>query len=114
MRTVQQFLDADPDATAAALATRHITPKTIIEWQHQARLVCTLPGIRGGHAQLLVGAGLTSIDAIADADPGEAMAAILRYAQTSAGQSVLRDGQPPDLEKIHAWVRNARKVKQAA
>ncbi|MFT5508324.1 MAG: hypothetical protein ACI89J_001399 [Hyphomicrobiaceae bacterium] len=112
--TVAGFLEADPVETADELKTRHITAKTIVEWQHQARLVCTLPGIRGGHAQLLVGAGLTSVEAIAETDPGEAMAAILKFAQTSAGQSVLRDGQPPDLEKIHAWVQNARDARQAA
>ncbi|MGI9479077.1 MAG: DUF4332 domain-containing protein [Hyphomicrobiaceae bacterium] len=112
--TVSDLLNADPQATADELKTRHITPRTIIEWQHQARLVCTLPGIRGGHAQLLVGAGLLSVDAIAETDPGEAMAAILRFAQTSAGQSVLRDGRPPDLEKIHTWVKNAQDVRSAA
>ena len=114
IHTVAGLLDADPEETADALKTRHITAKTIVEWQHQARLVCTLPGIRGGHAQLLVGAGLTSVDAIAETDPGEAMAAILKFAQTSAGQSVLRDGQPPDLEKIHTWVQNAKNSRQAA
>lgn len=112
--TVAGLLEADPKETADALKTRHITAKTIVEWQHQARLVCTLPGIRGGHAQLLVGAGLLSVEAIAETDPGEAMAAILRFAQTSAGQSVLRDGQPPDLEKIHAWVQNAKDARQVA
>lgn len=112
--TVADFLDADPALTAGDLNTRHITENTIIEWQHQARLVCSLPGLRGGHAQLLVGAGLTSIDAIAAADPGTAMAAILRYAQTSAGQHLLRDGQPPDLEKIVTWVANARRLMDAA
>ncbi len=112
--SVADFLKAEPELTADDLNTRHITAKTIVEWQHQAQLVCTLPGIRGGHAQLLVGAGLTSVDAIAQADPGEAMAAILRFAQTSAGQSVLRDGQPPDFEKIHSWVQNARDVSRAA
>ena len=112
--TVADFLNTNPEATANALGTRHISSKTIVLWQHQARLMCTLPGIRGTHAQLLVGAGLLSVDALAEADPGEAMAAVLRFAQTSAGQSVLRDGQPPDLEKIHIWVRNARAVSQAA
>lgn len=114
INSVAGLLEADPEETARAIATRHITAKTIVDWQHQARLVCTLPGIRGGHAQLLVGAGLTSIEAIAETDPGEAMAAILKFAQTSAGQSVLRDGQPPDLEKVHAWVQNAKAAQQAA
>jgi Domain of unknown function (DUF4332)/Zinc dependent phospholipase C len=112
--TVAEFLEADPEATAAALNTRHIKARTIIEWQQQAKLVCDLPGIRGGHAQLLVGAGLTTVDAIAETEPGDAMAAILKFAQTSAGQSVLRDDQPPDLEKIHAWVQTAREINQAA
>ncbi len=112
--TVEQFLVGDPDAMAEALDTRYITAKVLVEWQQQAKLVCTVPGLRGGHAQLLVGAGLTDVEALRDADAGEALAAILRFAQTSEGERILRDGQPPDLEKVHAWVTNAQSVERAA
>ena len=112
--TVQQLLDADPEKTASALNVRHIRPKTIIDWQHQATLVATLPGLRGTHAQLLVGAGLPTVEAIADTDAASAMAAVLKFVGTSEGQRVLRDGTPPDLEKIKTWVDGAKQVLKAA
>ncbi len=114
IKTVQDLLDADATESANKLAVRHIKPQTITDWQHQARLVCTIPDLRGGHAQLLVGAGLTSLETIAEADPGEAMAAVLKFAQSSDGQRVLRDSPPPELDKIRAWVERAQSVRAAA
>ena len=42
---------------SARVGVRHITAERITSWQHQARLVCTIPWLRGTHAQILVGAG---------------------------------------------------------
>lgn len=107
IRTVADFLAADPDATALKLGARHITPEIIVEWQDQARLVTAIPGLRGGHAQLLTGAGLRSIEAIADASPDDLCARVLAFAATSAGQRILRDGDAPDIERIKGWIDGA-------
>lgn len=114
VNTVAEFLAADPDRTASELDTRHITSDTLRAWQAQARLVLTVPGLRGTHAQLLQGAGFASRDAIADASPGALSAAVLAFAATPDGQRVLRDGAPPDIEKMKAWIDNARASSLAA
>jgi hypothetical protein len=111
---VDDLLKAHPIALAARLDDRHFTEQTIIDWQDQARLVCTIPGLRGTGAQLLVGAGYRTPDAMADADATELCAAVLAFATGTEGQRVLRDGQPPDIEKIKAWADSARKVLAAA
>ena len=105
--TVLDLLASDPDEAAAALKVRYITAPVIRDWQDQARLVCTVPWLRGTHAQLLVGAGYRSAEAIAAADPDDLTSAILSFAATKDGQRVLRNGSPPDLEKIVRWVRHA-------
>ena len=111
---VDDLLKAHPIALAARLNDRHITEQTIIDWQDQARLVCTIPGLRGTGAQLLVGAGYRTAEAMAEADAAQLCAAVLAFAAGSEGQRVLRDGSPPDIEKIKAWAESARRVMAAA
>lgn len=105
--TVADFLAEDAAVMAELLDTRHINALTLQSWQDQARLVMTIPGLRGGHAQLLQGAGYSDAEAIADAEPTALASAVLKFAATAEGKRVLREGDPPDLEKIKTWIDNA-------
>jgi hypothetical protein len=107
IRKVAEFLEADPREMAARLGVRHISAAVLAEWQDQARLVMTIPGLRGGHAQLLTGAGFRSARDVAEAPADDLCARVLAFASTADGQRILRDGQPPDLERIKSWVENA-------
>lgn len=107
IHTVADLLDADPFDLADELDARHITADAIADWQDQAVLMLSIPGLRGGHAQLLVGAGYRSAATIADADPVELSADVLNFVSTDEGKRVLRDSDPPDLEKIKVWVDSA-------
>jgi hypothetical protein len=98
IKTVRDLMRAEPAALAVLLANRHITPETITDWQDQARLVCSVPGLSGTHAQLLV---------------GKLCADVLAFAASKDGQRVLRNGDPPDIEKIKGWLEAARSVKAA-
>jgi predicted flap endonuclease-1-like 5' DNA nuclease len=104
--TVRDLLAADPETLAARVRTRHITAQRLRDWQAQARLVCTVPWLRGTHAQLLVGAGYASLDRITAEEPSTICSDILKFATTRDGQSVLRSGPPPDMERILKWVEN--------
>lgn len=111
--TVDDLLKAHPIALAARLDDRHITDQTIADWQDQTRLVCTVAGLRGTGAQLLVGAGYRTAAAIGEADADKLCADVLAFAASSEGQRVLRSGNPPDMSKIKAWVESARRLKAA-
>jgi hypothetical protein len=113
IKTVRDLIEAEPAALARLLGNRHIMPETIADWQDQARLVCTVPGLRGTHAQLLVGAGYRSADAIAAADAAKLCADVLAFAASTNGQRLLRNGDPPDIEKIKGWLEAAQSVKAA-
>ena len=63
--TVGDFLAQDPEELAEALDDPHFDAETLLEWQEQARLVIAVPGLRGTHAQLLVGAGYRTAQAVA-------------------------------------------------
>jgi predicted flap endonuclease-1-like 5' DNA nuclease len=111
--TIAAFLDCDSEATAAKLKTSYISADLLEDWKAQARLVMTVPGLRGTHAQLLQGAGFVDRDSLIAAEPDEIAAAVLTFATSTQGQRILRDGNPPDIEKIKGWVDNARAAQAA-
>lgn len=108
IHTVGDFLGQNPIDMADLLDDRRFDSETLTDWQDQAHLVIDVPGLRGTHAQLLVGAGYRTAEAVAEADPVELSANILTFATTSDGRRILRDGHPPDIEKIKDWVLAAR------
>ncbi len=113
IKTVADLFAADPDKLSDELDQRNVYDETIIDWQDQARLVCTVPGLRGTHAQLLVGSGYRSRDALAAAPEDKLCSAVLSFAISPEGQRILRDGNPPDLERIKGWLANAIAAKVA-
>ncbi|MEO1205557.1 MAG: DUF4332 domain-containing protein [Pseudomonadota bacterium] len=113
IKTINDLLTCDPKAVAAQVAMRHITPAAIRDWQDQTRLVLTIPELRGTHAQLLVGAGFRTTEAVANASVEDVCAGVLDFAQSSEGQRLLRDGAAPDIEKIKTWSENAQYARAA-
>jgi hypothetical protein len=101
---VGHLLAGDPQRISTALGVQWITPRRVADWQSQARLVCTVPWLRGTHAQLLVGAGYDTITKLKSADASAVCAAVLNFAGTRDGQSVLRSGPVPDMERIARWL----------
>ena len=110
IHTVDDLLKANVEDVADQINTRHITPTVLSDWQDQARLVMEVPGLRGTHAQLFVGAGFRTTEDIALADPADVMTSMLSFAQTREGQRLLRDGTAPDLERITNWIKSAEQV----
>ena len=108
VKTVADFLARQPQDLAAGLADKRFDAGKITEWQDQAQLVMEVPGLRGTHAQLLTGAGFHTAQHVADAEPVDFAAEILKFAATDAGKQILRDGHAPDVEKIKGWVESAR------
>ena len=113
LATVRDLLAADAEAVSGAVRAKFITAQRVRDWQAQARLVCTVPFLRGTHAQLLVGAGYANLDTIVAAEPSILCAAILKFATTRDGQSVLRSAPPPDMERILRWLNNAADAEPA-
>jgi predicted flap endonuclease-1-like 5' DNA nuclease len=112
--TVGQFLEHEPGEMASLLGERFLTTQVLSEWQDQARLVMSVPGLRGTHAQFLVGAGYRDANAIIAADAGKLCADVLHFAGSTNGQRLLRDGDPPDIEKIRGWIALAQNGAKAA
>jgi hypothetical protein len=111
--TVRDLVKADPAALAVRLDARNLGAQAICDLQDEALLACAVPGLQAAHAELLVGAGYRSPNAIAEAEPDKLCADILAFALTPAGRRVLGQGGAPDLERIKAWLAAARGVEAA-
>ena len=75
-----------PEDAAARIKASHINAGIIKDWQAQALLACSVPELNGTNAQLLVGAGIYSIDDLATADLDFLIDAITLYAQSNEGE----------------------------
>ena len=113
IRTVGEFLAANPDEIAKKLNRRFMTAKTIRNWQAAARLTTEIPGLRGTDAMLLTGAGFSTPESIAKADSAKLSATLLRFSLTPEGSRMLRSGKAPDLNKAKGWIAAAQKAKAA-
>ncbi|MEM7619568.1 MAG: DUF4332 domain-containing protein [Pseudomonadota bacterium] len=105
--TVDDLLNADPGQTSQKLQVGYITKTVISDWQDQARLVCSIPGLRGQDSQLLVGAGCRDASTIAKANTQELLVRVRAFCKTSKGERVLRSSPEPDLHDISRWIEQA-------
>ena len=114
IRTVRDLLAADPERAAAQLAYRRIKADTIRLWQHQARLVCQIPQLRGHDAQILVACGITDSAALAGMEPGQLDAIVAPFVETKEGQRIVRSSKKPDLEEVTNWISWANQARPLA
>lgn len=112
--TVSEFLCASAKEMAAALNTRHLPADTLLLWQDQCRLMLAIPGLRGTHAELLAQSGYPTTESIAAADTAKLCADVLAFVATADGKRLLREGAPPDIERIRDWVSLAQAARAAA
>lgn len=112
INTVDDLLAADPAAVAAGLQLRRVDTGTVRDWQQQAILVCRVPMLRGHDAQLLVAAGISQPERLAQCDPAWLLAQIDPVASSRQGQSILRGSSPPDLVEVTDWIRWAQSQRE--
>jgi hypothetical protein len=112
IQTVADFLQADPEATAARLQRPHVATETIRAWQQQATLVCRIPWLRGHDAQILVACGIHDPESLAEADAGELWRVVEPVIAGKAGSQMLRGATAPDLTEVQHWIQWAREVQQ--
>lgn len=115
--TVDDLLTANAEDIATRLDNRRITAETIVQWQSQARLVCTVPELRGHDSQILVACGVTEAEQLSAKRPTDLFSVVGPFSETAEGERIIRGGKRPDLEEITDWIRfaqNARTLRAAA
>jgi hypothetical protein len=108
IHTVHDLLNRDAAAIAARLQEPRITAQTITEWQQQARLMMTIPELRGHDVQVLVAVGITDPARVAAFKPATLFALVEPFVTSREGQRLLRSSKTPDLEEVAEWIDNAQ------
>ncbi len=111
IRTVADFLNADPAATAARLNRKSIDADVIRTWQQQAALVCRVPWLRGHDAQILVACGVTDPETLAKRDAATFWKTVQPFAESAQGKRILRTSKAPDLEEVTQWIQWAAQAR---
>ncbi len=102
--TVSDFLKQTADSMATKLNYKRISAETIRNWQHQARLICRVPNLRGHDAQLLVACGLTEPEELSTMQPQSLFEVVGPFSETKDGMKIIRNGKKPDLAEITDWI----------
>ena len=108
VRTVAEFLAAEPVQLAGQLDNRRITRAIIEAWQSQARLACRIPNLRGHDAQILVACEITSVEDLARMSPDELWDRIRPFLRTNECKRIIRKGKLPDQDEVIQWARSAQ------
>ena len=111
VKTIDDFLKQTAESMATKINYKRITAEVIRQWQHQARLVCRVPNLRGHDAQLLVACGITEPEDLADRQPQALFGIVEPFAKSKDGLKIIRGGKQPDLEEIENWIRWARETR---
>ena len=116
IRTVEDLMNMTPERISEKLSHRRLTPQVIQQWQHQSRLMCQIPELRGHDAQILVACGITTPEGLAGQNPATLLAIVEPFSSTKEGERIIRNSRKPDLAEVTEWVQwaaNARAFKAA-
>lgn len=114
--TVADFLKQTAESISSKLNYKRMSAQVIRDWQHQARLVCRIPNLRGHDAQLLVACEFTEPEEISTMQPTSLFATIGPFSETKEGLKIIRNGKKPDLAEITDWITwagHTRSIKAA-
>jgi predicted flap endonuclease-1-like 5' DNA nuclease len=114
IHTVEDLLQAEPEEAATRLKFKHINARLIRDWQAQAELACSIPGMGSIAAQLLVAVGVRDPEDLANADPEMLINMMDEFCDSADGQRMLRDSPPPDEDKLRAWIVAAQDMQAEA
>ena len=104
MVTISDFIKQTAESMAAKLNYKRMSADVVRSWQHQARLVCRIPNLRGHDAQLLVACDLIEPEEIASMQPQSLFGVMGPFSETKQGLKIIRSGKKPDLAEITDWI----------
>jgi hypothetical protein len=110
VRTVADLLRLDPDRAQADIGVRHISAQTVRDWQAQARLACTVPGLKSREAQALAACGVSDARDLASRDAEQLCEAIGAWGISDAGQRAWGSAPAPTVDDVATWMLRAQRA----
>ena len=114
VRTVADLLRLEPEEGEEQIDARHISADTIREWQAQAQLACTVPGLKSREAQALVACGVQDAAELAELDASELCEAVAQWGLSDEGQRAWGSAPAPTADDVATWIARAQRVTGAS
>ncbi len=110
VRTIADLLALQPEAGQLQIGARHISAQVIRDWQAQALLACTAPGLKSREAQALVACGVRELGALAAADAEQLTEAIARWGLSDEGARAWGSAPAPNEDDVATWIARAKRA----
>ncbi len=110
VRTVADLLKLAPEQGEEQIRTRHISAQTIREWQAQALLACTVPGLKSREAQALAACGVHDAAELSALNATELCEAIASWGLSNEGQRAWGSAPAPNADDVATWIARAKRV----
>ena len=110
VRTIADLLAASADEKEEAIGMRHISAQVIRDWQAQALLACTVPGLKSREAQALVACGVRDASELEEMDAVELCEAIARWGLSEEGQRAWGNAPAPNEDDVATWIERAKRA----
>ncbi len=112
VRTIADLLALEPEQGEQRMDVRHISAQVIRDWQSQAALACTVPGLKSREAQALVACGVRDARELEHLDAVQLCDAIARWGLSDEGQRAWGSAAAPTEDDVATWIERARRANE--
>ncbi len=109
VRTIADLLAASADDKQRQIGARHISAQSIRDWQAQALLACTVPGLKSREAQALVACGVRDADDLEQSDAERLVEAIAGWGLSDEGARAWGAAPAPSVDDVATWIERAKR-----
>ncbi|MBX3511482.1 MAG: DUF4332 domain-containing protein [Hyphomonadaceae bacterium] len=110
VHTIADLLAASAEEKQLQLGARHISAQLIRDWQAQALLACTVPGLKSREAQALVACGVRDAGDLAGADAARLCDEIARWGLSDEGARAWGHAPAPNEDDVATWIERAKRA----
>ncbi|MBC7768623.1 MAG: DUF4332 domain-containing protein, partial [Phycisphaerales bacterium] len=110
VKTIADLLALNADEGESKIDAGHISAQVIRDWQAQALLACTVPGLRSREAQALVACGVTTAEELIEMDATELCDGVARWGLSDAGQRAWGSAPAPTEDDVATWIARAERA----
>lgn len=110
VRTIADLLKLKPDEAEGQIDARHISAHVIRDWQSQALLACTVPGLKSREAQALVACGVRDAAELAQMDATLLCDGVARWGLSDEGQRAWGSAPAPTEDDVATWIERAKRA----
>lgn len=113
VRTIADLLALNAEDGEHRIQTRHISAQVIRDWQAQALLACTVPGLKSREAQGLVACGVRDPAQLAAADAEHLCEEIAHWGLSDEGQRAWGNAPAPTADDVQTWIERCKRAQSA-